>query len=113
MLENSKDLLFIVLSFCALWITVFLCWLIYYLVSILRNTNTMVEEMRDRFRGIEETMRSMRDRLEHATSSLGFVSEGVIKLIQFFISRRKSKAETEEMEDLMEERFESKKKRKK
>ncbi len=113
MLENSKDLLFIVLSFCALWVTVFLCWLIYYLVSILRNTNTMVEELRDRFRGIEETMRAIRDRIEHATSSMGFVSEGVIKLIQFFISRRKSKMECSDIEDLMEEKREGKKKKKK
>lgn len=101
MLENSKDLLFIVLSFCALWITVFLCWLIYYIVSITRNANTVVEELRDRFRGIEEAIRSIRDRMEHATSSLGFVSEGVIKLIQYFITKRKSKFDTDDEEEVI------------
>ncbi len=63
--------------------------------------------------GIEETMRAIRDRIEHATSSMGFVSEGVIKLIQFFISRRKSKMECSDIEDLMEEKREGKKKKKK
>lgn len=96
MLENSKDLLFIVMSFCVLWVTVFVCWLVYYLVSILRNANVMIEEMRERFRGIEETMRSIRDRMDHATSSLGFVSEGVIKLIQFFINKKRDFAESGE-----------------
>lgn len=94
MLENSKDLLYIVLSFSVLWLTVFLCWLIYYLVSILRSANEMVEELRERFRGIEEAIRSIRDRMEHATSTLSFVSEGVMRLIQYFISRKKETAES-------------------
>lgn len=93
MLENSKDLLYIVLSFSVLWVTVFLCWLIYYLVSILRNANEMVEELRERFRGIEDAIRSIRDKMEHATSTLSFVSEGIIRLIQYFIGREKSPAE--------------------
>src|SRR3989338_8901172 len=93
MLENSKDLLYIVLSFAVLWITVFLCWLIYYLVSILRNANEMVEELRERFRGIEDAIRSIRDKMEHATSTLSFVSEGIIKLIQYFVSKKGEKAE--------------------
>ena len=93
MLENSKDLLYIVLSFSALWLTVFLCWLIYYLVSILRNANEMTEELRERFRGIEEAMRSIRDRMEHATSTFSFVAEGVTKLIQFFVSKRQMAGE--------------------
>ena len=96
MLENSKDLLYIVLSFAVLWITVFLCWLIYYLVSILRNANEMVEELRERFRGIEDAIRSIRDKMEHATSTLSFVSEGVMRLIQYFISRGKGTVETVE-----------------
>lgn len=94
MLENSKDLLYIVLSFAVLWVTVFLCWLIYYLVSILRNANEMVEELRERFRGIEDAIRSIRDKMEHATSTLSFVSEGVMRLIQYFISRGKGPTET-------------------
>lgn len=93
MLENSKDLLYIVLSFCVLWLTIFICWLIYYLVSILRNANEMVEELRERFRGIEDSIRSIRDKMEHATSALSFVSEGIIKLIQYFVSRKKEGAE--------------------
>lgn len=96
MLENSKDLLYIVLSFSVLWVTVFLCWLIYYLVSILRNANEMVEELRERFRGIEDSIRSIRDRMEHATSTLSFVSDGVMRLIQYFISRRRAVSEDKE-----------------
>jgi len=96
MLENSKDLLYIVLSFSILWLTVFLCWLIYYLVSILRGANNMMEELRDRFRGIEEAIRTMRDKMEHATTSFAFVSEGIVKLIQYFVSLKKDKEENAE-----------------
>ncbi len=59
----------------------------------------MVEEMRERFRGIEEAIRTMRDKMEHATNSFSFVSEGIVKLIQYFVSK-KSKVEEEITEEV-------------
>ena len=39
MLETSKDLLYVVLSLCILWFTVFLCWLLYQAGRVLKNAN--------------------------------------------------------------------------
>lgn len=109
MLENAKDLLYIVLSFCILWLTVFLCWLIYYMVSILRNANTMVEDLRDRFRGMEEALKSIRDKFEHASSNFTFVAEGIVKLIQYFVGRKRGGGLEEEIEEILEEKKKKKK----
>jgi len=79
------------------------------MVSILRNANTMVEDLRDRFRGMEEALKSIRDKFEHASSNFVFVAEGIVKLIQYFVSHKKSGDLGEEIEEIIEE----KKKRKK
>ncbi len=96
MLENSKDLLYIVLSFCILWLTVFICWFIYYMISILRNANTMIEDLRDRFRGMEEALHAMKDKIEHVSTNFVFVTEGIVKLIQYFVTHKKDMEEPEE-----------------
>jgi len=42
LIESSKDLLYIVLAFCLLWLTVFLSWLLYYLIAIVRDAEHLV-----------------------------------------------------------------------
>jgi hypothetical protein len=49
MLDSTKDIFYLVLSFCVLWFTVFLCWGLYYFVKILRQTNDMMEHVRNGF----------------------------------------------------------------
>ena len=96
LLENSRDLLNIVLAFAIVWLTVFLCWLLYYLVMVARSVKKTVEEVRGRFRAIEEGIKAIRERFEHASHSLTFISEGVIRLINYFVERRREKADEEE-----------------
>lgn len=64
MLESSKDLLYIVLAFSALWITLFLCWVMYSMAMILRRANDIIHELRERLRGISESVDFLRDRVD-------------------------------------------------
>jgi len=48
MIENTKDIFYIVLSFCILGLTVFLCWGLYYLIQTARQTNEMITNFRAR-----------------------------------------------------------------
>ena len=43
MFNTPQDLLYIVLSFCVLWFTVFLCWLLYQAARVLKNANEIIE----------------------------------------------------------------------
>ena len=45
MLE-TRDWFFLILSFCAVWFTVFLCWILYQIVVLLRNINTAVKDVK-------------------------------------------------------------------
>jgi len=64
MLESSKDVLFIVLAFCALWLTIFLCWLMYHVAMILKNANDIAHEVRERLRSISESLDEILDKID-------------------------------------------------
>ena len=53
---GSQDILFIVLAFCALWFTAFLCWLIYQAASLLRHVHGLVDEIKTKVRSLEDAI---------------------------------------------------------
>ena len=38
LLSNSQAILYLVIAFCILWLTVFLLWFVYYLIAVSRLT---------------------------------------------------------------------------
>ena len=46
MIETSKDILYLVIAFCVLWLTVFLCWALYYMIRMLKQTNQFLEDVK-------------------------------------------------------------------
>ena len=89
-LESSKDILFLVLAFCALMFTMFACWGMYYVIAMLRDGSNLIGEIRDRLHAIDSTIRGVKEKLEHSASYLGMVAAGVKMLIEI-LSRNKEK----------------------
>ena len=81
MVETTKDLFYIILSFCVLWLTVFLCWFLFYLIKILRQTNELMGDIKQKF--------------EFALDHLGVIGQGIKKLIAYFMEKRKDKKDEE------------------
>ncbi|MBT5338111.1 hypothetical protein HN858_02585 [Candidatus Falkowbacteria bacterium] len=48
MLETSQDLFYLVLAFSILWFTVFLCITLYYVIRLLRQTNEVFSDFREK-----------------------------------------------------------------
>ncbi|EKD33374.1 MAG: hypothetical protein ACD_76C00042G0005 [uncultured bacterium] len=90
---EAKDILYIVLAFCALWLTVFFCWLIWQAVSALRNVNRTLAEARDAVGRIEHGISALVERVEKVTPSFAFVLEGGRRLIEYFVKKREKDGE--------------------
>ncbi|MBI5728975.1 MAG: hypothetical protein HY983_01875 [Candidatus Magasanikbacteria bacterium] len=88
MFETSKDILYLVISFCVLWVTVFLCWTFYYVMRILRNANTIVEEFRVRLQALTEAINYIRGKVEHISGLMTLASSGVGGLIKKVVARK-------------------------
>ncbi len=95
MFETSKDILYIVIAFCVLWITVFLCWMFYYLARLLRNANEIVEEFRVRLQTLSDAISSIRGKVETmhnlftvATGGVGgFIKKAVEKKAKSWVDK--------------------------
>jgi len=87
-IETSKDILYLVISFCVLWITVFLCWMFYYVTRILRNTNQIVEEFRMRLQKLTEAIEYIRGKVEHMSGLMTMATSGVTGVVKNFVSKK-------------------------
>ena len=92
----STDVLYIVLAFCVLWLSIFVCWLIYQVAMILKNVNDTISELREKIAKIEEAISFMRNKFDKATSGITLLSEGIKKVVDFTIERKRDKASKRE-----------------
>ncbi len=81
MLETSKDLLFVVLSFCILWLTVFLCWVIYYVAMLLKQAYTVTKSVQQKLDAFEALMNTIKERVEKSSSHLALVADGISQVV--------------------------------
>ena len=88
MFETSKDVLYLVISFCIIWVTIFLCWVFYYLARILKNANQIVEEFRVRLQALSEAVDYIRGRVEQMSSLLTLVTEGASGLLKKVVAKK-------------------------
>ena len=88
LVESSKDILYLVIAFCVIWMTVFLCWIFYYLMRLLRNTNQIVEELHDKLQLITDGVQYIRGKVEHLNMLTASLTEGVTGLVGKFMANK-------------------------
>ncbi len=90
-LESSKDILYLVLAFSILWFTAFVCWALYYVITILRDASNAVSDIRDRIAAIDDAVRTVREKVEASLGSFGVAAAG-FKMLSGYLAKRKEKA---------------------
>ena len=95
LIQDSKDLLYVVLAFCILWLTIFLAWFIYYLAMIMRQAYQAIKETREKINKVDEILKALKEKIEHSASYLALIGEGVKKLVEV-INQKNKKAKKQE-----------------
>lgn len=88
MLETSKDILYIVIAFCVLWVTIFLCWMFYYVARLLRNANQIIEEFRLRLQALTDAINNIRHKVEVMHNLFTMATSGVGGLIKKAVEKK-------------------------
>ena len=78
---DSLDILFIVLAFCALWFTAFLCWLLFQAASLVRRIHVLVDELKERVAKLEDSISSMKRKFDGNIALITSIADGVRKII--------------------------------
>ncbi len=91
MLETSGDLLNIVIAFCVLWFTVFICWFIYYVVMIIKRVADTTDQLAKMAGNVNDFFGEAKIKLRNAASYAPLVIEGVKNLTEYFKDKQTSK----------------------
>ena len=98
------EILYIVLAFCALWLTVVLFWLIWQMAAMLKRVNDTVGEVQETFGKIQEALDGIRQKFDHTSTALGAVMHTATRAVEYLIDRRMEKAETKKTKKKREEK---------
>jgi hypothetical protein len=93
-IDTTKDLLYVVLAFCVLWLTVFLSWGLYYLIAILRDAESVTSQARRIAQKAEEVADSLQEGIGRSLSFLGpvagIVKDAVVQKVGEKLSKRRA-----------------------
>jgi len=88
---EAKDVLLIVLAFCALWFTAFMCWLVYQIATILKHVNDVVSEVHETLGKMEKAITGIKGRFDHAVSGLMLAIDGGQKIMDLLGKKKEKK----------------------
>lgn len=74
-------MLYIVLMFCALWFTAFLCWLMYQVVTIIRRAHELINTIESKVSLAERSLNTMKAKFDSGTAVFVTVAEGLKRLV--------------------------------
>ncbi len=80
MLE-TQDILYIVLMFCALWFTAFMCWLIFQIVSVVRRAHAVLEGVERKIDLLERSVSAIKAKFETGASMFSTVVGGLKSVV--------------------------------
>ncbi len=91
LIANSQDILYLVLAFCILWITVFLAWLMYYGIQAVRQVYQTVSQIKAKIDAVDEVIRLVKEKLTSSSSYLTLIVGGVKKVVELLGEREAKK----------------------
>ncbi|MCD4705531.1 hypothetical protein K8R61_00430 [bacterium] len=75
MLETSKDVLYIILAFSILWLTVFISFILYYIVRIFRTAGKIINKTENTISKIDDLVDFLKSKIGKSTSHLILLAE--------------------------------------
>ena len=84
---ESQDILYFVLAFGALWITVFVCWFLWQIVRILKSVNVVLGTIQQQVARFEQTTEYFKAKMDHGTGHLGHLAEQMKQAVGEWKSR--------------------------
>lgn len=93
MFATSQDVLYITVAACIAVFTLFLVWIMYYVVQITRQSNEMISDFREKIEDLDATVQVIKEKVTTSVDSLSSVSQqigNILEIVRGF-SGRKSK----------------------
>ncbi len=83
-----RDILYIVLALCALWFTVFLCFVLYQAAMLIKRVHALVDDLKVRLGDVEQSLLFMRKKFDGNIAMVTGIADGVRRIIETLRDRR-------------------------
>ena len=93
MLETSKDVLFIISAFSILWLTVFISFILYYIVRIFRIAGKIINKTENTISKIDDLVDFLKSKIGKSTSHLILLAELIKQGMNLIQDKKKGKKE--------------------
>jgi len=90
-ISNSQDVLFLVLALCALWLTAFLAWFLFYAIMTVKQGYQAVRQIKSKIDAVDEIITLVREKITSTASYMGIIISGVRKVIELLGSSSEEK----------------------
>ena len=84
---ESKDIFYIVLAFCALWFTAFLCFALYHVAAFMKRMQDLSGHAREKFDEVINSVNVIRMKIEGHVSAITNIGDGIRKIMEALRSR--------------------------
>jgi hypothetical protein len=84
---ESKDILYMVLAFCALWFTAFLCFALYHVARFMKRMQELSNDARQKFDELMVSVNSIRMKIEGHVSAITSIGDGIRKIMEALRTR--------------------------
>ena len=93
MIETSKDLLFVILALCILWLTVFLSWLLYYVIVIIRDAEALIRKLKEAAQKIEQLTHTAQEKLNKSAATFSLVATALKEVLAYLMEQHRKSGE--------------------
>ena len=99
MFSTSTDILILVAAIAIAVLTFFIAWMIYYFIRILKQTNKMVDEIKEKVEKFGDILDTLKQKISDSFSNLGLLTKAVARFIDFFKERKANKGKAKRKVD--------------
>jgi len=92
MLDTSKDVLNIVIASCIGAFTIFVCWMLWYVIRVMRQVNSLIDNVKAKIEAIDGILKTIHAKIDHSASALSVLGKGVGQIMEFVKNRRENKS---------------------
>lgn len=90
-IQTTKDILFLVIAFCALLFTIFLVWLIYYFIAIIRDVRKVTHSVEEKVEKVGRIIDLAKEKLDSSAMQFALLVSAVKEIAKLVIEKRAAK----------------------
>ncbi len=93
-LNTSQDILYISLAICAVWLTAFMCWGLYYVVMTTKRIFTLIDRITSITKQVQFVVDSVHEKINAAGGQFALAAQIVKQIIEYVQEKKASKPKT-------------------